>query len=250
MTFDAFAYTNTEPSWIYGGGDLWLYDWVDHFDLLRISATTGVVLRRLVVPRVQTPILAFNDEGLWIAPTGESTGPLYHLAAGARDVASVFEFGQGGFAWWLLASGDFVWLDAQQRPVSKAPTVWELRGPDAKPIWHVAGNTVTNLHLGTLATDMVGDGADGLWTALVAQSQTEQEIVRMSPRTGGVTVVATLAPAYERGSTFGPSSALQYWKAATLNGSLFLLDPPAGDAARRGEVGEFSALYRIGAGGS
>ena len=97
MTFPALAWGDTEPSWIYGGGDLWLYDWTDHFDLLRISATTGAVLQRLVVPKIQSPLLAFNEDGLWIAPTGESSGPLYRLAPGASRLAACPQSRAGRF---------------------------------------------------------------------------------------------------------------------------------------------------------
>ena len=62
MTFPALAYGDTKPSWIYGRGDLWLYDWADRFDLLRISATTGAVLQRLQVSAFQTPLLAPDAE--------------------------------------------------------------------------------------------------------------------------------------------------------------------------------------------
>lgn len=64
MTFPALALWPDGPSWAYGDGNLWLYDWVDRFDLLRVSTTTGAVLQRLTVPKIQTPLLTFNDDGL------------------------------------------------------------------------------------------------------------------------------------------------------------------------------------------
>lgn len=132
MTFSAFAAGETSPTWIYGDGDLWLYDWVDHFNLLRISARTGAVLQRLTIQRIwKQPLLAFNDDGLWIAPTGEASGSLYRLAPGATKVSAVFDLASDGFAWWLVASGHSVWLDAQPRPVSRRSTIWDLRGPNA-----------------------------------------------------------------------------------------------------------------------
>lgn len=63
--------------------------------------------------------------------TYESTSPLYRLTQGATRASAVFHFGAGGFAWWLVASGDTVWLEAQPRPVSGAATIWALRGPGA-----------------------------------------------------------------------------------------------------------------------
>ncbi|HXR22415.1 MAG TPA: hypothetical protein VN786_07665, partial [Acidimicrobiales bacterium] len=77
MTFPAFAWGDSAPTWIYGGGDLWLYEWDNPggVDLMRISATTGDVLQRLRAPKVWHAILAYNDEGLWIAPSGQTSSP-------------------------------------------------------------------------------------------------------------------------------------------------------------------------------
>ena len=68
------AWGDSAPTWIYGGGDLWLYesDNPGGVDLMRISARTGEVLQRLRVPKVWHPVLAYNDEGLWVAPSGQS----------------------------------------------------------------------------------------------------------------------------------------------------------------------------------
>jgi hypothetical protein len=71
---------------------------------------------------------------------------------------------------------------------------------------------------------MVGNGADGLWTSLLAPSQTRQRVVRLDPGTGKVEVVAMLASGYPL--QLGPSSVLS-WTATTFDGSLFLLDPSA-----------------------
>jgi hypothetical protein len=249
MTFAELAYEQTEPSWIYGGGDLWLYDWTNHFDLLRISATTGAVLQRLSVPKIQSPLLAFNDEGLWIAPRGESSGPLYRLTPGATEMSAAFKLGANGFAWWLVASGDSVWIDVQQRGVPKSPTVWELRGPDAVPVWHESASPEFRLvaEQGPLFSPsmVVGDGSDGLWTVLVSPSGLKQQVIRADPRTGKLTVVATLSPGYSPGASGGLAPALATWQAATFDGSLFLLDPPALVRPTAEQVGGFSALYRV-----
>ena len=89
MTFPAFAWGDSAPTWIYGGGDLWLYesDNPGGVDLMRISATTGDVLQRLRVPKVWKPVLAYNDEGLWIAPSGQTSSPeaLYLVAPGGHS---------------------------------------------------------------------------------------------------------------------------------------------------------------------
>ena len=249
MTFSEFAYEQTEPSWIYGGGDLWLYDWTDHFDLLRISATTAAVLQRLSVPKIQTPLLAFNEEGLWIAPRGESSGPLNRLTPGATKISPVFKLGPGGLAWWLVASGDSVWIDDQTRPVSKPATIWELRGPDAVPVWHETASPDFRLvaEQGPLFSPsmVVGNGSDGLWTLVVSPSGLKQQVIRVDPRTGKLTVVATLSPGYSPGAVGELAPALASWEATTFDGSLFLLDPPALVRPTADQVGGFSALYRV-----
>ena len=241
MSFPALAYEQTEPSWVYGDGDLWLYDWVNHFDLLRISATTGAVLQRLVVPKIQSPLLAFNQEGLWIAPIGESSGPLYRLAPGASRIAPVFDLGPGGFAWWLVASGESVWIDDQPRPVSETATVWELRGPRAVPVWHEASSPTLKTVVGQVPVDspsmVVGNGSDGLWTVVVSPSGRRQHVSRVDPRTGKLALVATLTSAAPQ------DPMLASWKATTLEGSLFILDPTtqAGEAGNAGG----GSLYRV-----
>ncbi|MGP8209081.1 MAG: hypothetical protein ACLQVK_24015 [Acidimicrobiales bacterium] len=242
MSLPALAYGQTGPSWIYGDGDLWLYDWVNRFDLLRISATTGAVLQRLEVPKIQTPLLAFNDDGLWIAPSGESSGPLYRLTPGATSLSAVFDLGTDGFAWWLDASGGSVWLEATSRPPGEG-TVWELRGSDAAPVWHVLTGALTDFVAGTRfwPSEMVGNGADGLWTSLLAPSRTQQRVVRLDPGTGKVEVVVTLASGYPL--QLGPSSVLS-WTATTYDGSLFLLDPSAGTLYRITAKGAQAKLNR------
>ena len=200
MTFPALAYGQTQPSWIYGGGDLWLYDWTDHFDLLRISAATGAVLQRLVVPKIQSPLLAFNADGLWIAPYGESSGRMYRIAPGATKATAVFDFERDGFAKWLVASGDSLWLDEQPRPVSGNSTLWELRGSTCRARVAQDGG---QSHRGsareaTGPTGMVGDGTNGLWTA-VATGHSRQEVIRANPHSGSLEVEATLATGYGSG---------------------------------------------------
>jgi hypothetical protein len=241
MTFSALAFWQTRPTWIYGDGDLWLYDWVNRFDLLRISATTGAVLQRLVVPEIQTPLLAFNDDGLWIAPYGESSGPLYRLAPGATKVSAVFDLGSGDFAWWLVAAGDSVWLDAQPRPVTRVSTIWHLRGPNADPLWHEPASPILQsesdgVTAGGSAT--LGNNA-GLWTVVFRKSGAQQ-VIRIDPSTGKLAIVATLTP-----QAVGPSPGLWSLQAATVAGSLFLLDRPMAGTAKQADRVQFSTLYRI-----
>jgi len=247
MTFPALAYGETQPRWTYGGGNLWLYDWVNRFDLLRISATSGAVLQRLEVPKIKAPLLAVDDDGLWIAPFGESSGPVYRVAPGATKPVAAFRIRSDGFAKWLVASGDSLWLDTQPRPVSENSTIWELRGSHAKPVWHrtASKSVAAALEEETGPTGMVGDGADGLWTA-VATGLSRQEVIRMNPDSGEATREATLATGYEQGPGSPRFPGPQSWTAALFGGSLFLLDPPVpASTGTKNEFAGFSALYRI-----
>jgi hypothetical protein len=135
---------------------------------MRISATTGDVLERLRVPKVWHPILAYNDVGLWIAASGQTSSPtpLYLVAPGATHASAVFHFPDAGFAKWIVGSGEMLWLNAQPRPVSDVGVVWMLRGPAAKPVWHVAESASLLQVFETLGgSGVVGDAGDGLWAA-------------------------------------------------------------------------------------
>jgi hypothetical protein len=248
MSLPALSYGQTRPSWVYGDGDLWLYDWAARFDLLRVSATTGAVLQRLSVPKIQSPLLACNDDGLWVAPYGESSGPLYRLAPGATRVSTAFDPGSGGFAWWLVASGHSVWLDAQPRPVARPSTIWDLRGPSATPSWHETASPILGsvIDRATGPSGMVGDNVDGLWTVAV-RSSGAQQVARVDPGTGKLAIMATLTPQAVGPSSalqsFGPSSWLQSFPAVTLDRSLYFLDRPIAGTGEH--AGWFTTLFRV-----
>jgi hypothetical protein len=249
MTFPAVAWGDSEPTWTYGGGDLWLYEWDNPggIDLIRISATTGAVLQRLRAPKVWHPVLAYNDDGLWIAASGQTSSPtpLYLVAPGATHVSSVFHFPDAGFAKWIVASGDGLWLNAQPRPVSDVGVVWMLRGPQAKPVWHVPERARLVQVFETLGgSGVVGDAADGLWAA-PPTAYDEQEVVRIDPTSGALSTEATLKAGYSGSAKYLYQSPLTSWTGVTVAGSFFLLDPPYQCQCGAQPVGRFSALYRV-----
>jgi hypothetical protein len=260
MTFPALSWGDSEPTWIYGGGDLWLYEWDNPggFDLARISATTGDVLERLRVPRIWHAILAYNDEGLWIAPSGQTSGPpysLYLVAPGARHATAVFHFSDHGFAKWIVGSGDALWVNAQSPFERELGKVWMLRGPQLTPVWHVRESPMIVQVFETLGdSGMVGNGSAGLWGAPPTRYN-KQQVVRVDPVSGRVSTQATLKTNYlvvgpAQHLTVGPTnylylSPLTSWRGVTLAGSFFLLDPPAPVPGTSNELGGFSALYRI-----
>jgi len=249
MTFPALAWGDSAPTWIYGGHDLWLYEWDNPggIDLMRISDTTGAVLQRVRVPKIWHAILAYNDEGLWIAPSGETAQPeaLYLVAPGYTAATPVFHFAGEGFAKWVVASGDDVWVNAQPRPVSGVGVVWMLRGPAAKPVWHVPESASLVQAFETLGgSGMVGDAADGLWAA-PPTAYDEQQVVRIDPRSGALRIEAAWKAGYSGSAKYLYLSPLASWTGVTLAGSFFLLDPPVPSPSGTETVGSFSALYRI-----
>ena len=249
MTFPAWARGDSGPTWIYGGGDLWLYEWDNPggIDLMRTSAATGAVVQRLRVPKIWHAILAYNDEGLWIAASGQTSSPeaLYLVAPGGTHASAVFHFPDDGFAKWIVASGDALWLNAQPRPVSDVGVVWMLRGREAKPVWHVpesAGLVQVFEMLG--GSGMVGDATDGLWAA-PPTAYDEQQVVRIDPMSGALSIEASLKAGYSGSAKYLYMSPLTSWTGVTLAGSFFLLDPPVPSPSGAQTVGSFSALYRV-----
>jgi hypothetical protein len=234
------------PTWVYGAGDLWLYDANNPggYDLLRISESTGTVVQRLKVPAISRPILAFDADGLWLAPAVNSTGPaetaLYHVSIGASSATVALKLGSEYVAW-MTASGHSVWLDASSG--TNMRTFLHLKGNAAEVNLRLAitsfGNEVETQGGGST---IVGSEANGLWTVLVNPAGTKQEVIRIDPGSGQYGSVASLEPGYESRDILLDAD---FWQAVTLDGSLYLLNPPTNAATYPYQPEGFSALYRI-----
>lgn len=233
------------PGWVYGDGYLWLYDGSarQRSDLLRISLSTGAVVARLAVPDLARPILAVNDDGLWIAPAVNGSGhAVYHVELGASTATAVFSLPKQ-YAAWVVAAGHDVWLAVGSGV--KTETLWRLVGASAKRAFHVTlrtGSLDGEVEAQGGGAPVVGNATDGLWTAVPPPSGNTQRIVRINPDTGMLTNVATITPGYAQPNAiaYGPSPP-----AVTLDGAMFLLDPPTDAANFPYQPTGFSALYRI-----
>ncbi len=232
------------PTWVYGGGDLWLFDALSArgSELLRISGTTGGVIQRLAMPAVPRPIIAFDTDGLWLAPAvnslGVRVGAVYHVTPGARAADRVFTLPAGQHAAWMVAAGHSLWLAA-----GPARVLWHLAGADAAPAGHteVSPSLEDAVMLQGGPSGIVGDESDGLWTAVPNMSGTAQQVLRLAPASGASATVAVLKPAYA-----SPGDLLYgAWRAVTYHGSMYLLDPPAASGVYPYQSEGFSALYRI-----
>ncbi len=235
------------PAWVYGDGDLWLFDALSArgSELLRISGTTGDIMQRLAMPAVSRPIIAYDTDGLWLAPAansgGAGVGAVYHVAPGARAAERVFTLPGGQYAAWMVAAGHSLWLDVG--PTRAFPVLWHLVGASATPAGPVALSPLLENALMVRGgpSGMVGDESDGLWTVVPDRSGTAQQVLRLAPGSGASSTVAVLKPAYS-----SPDDVLYgAWKAVTYHGSMYLLDPPAASGVYPYQSEGFSALYRI-----
>ncbi len=233
------------PTWTYGGGDLWLFDALAKggSQLVRISCSTGAVLQRIAMPAISRPIVAFDDDGFWLAPAANSGGDsgasngVYHVTPGSAAATRAFSLPSGEPVSWLVAIGHSLWLAPGPRPSA----IWHRTGASAT----LAGRAQLPASLADVlmvqgsGSAMVG-GPSGLWTAVPKAAGTGQRVFLLLPDSGSATEVALLKPAY------AAPDDLRYGKieAVSYRRSMYLLDPPAESGPGYRSEG-FSALYRI-----
>ncbi len=235
MTYEPAS--DTGPVSIDGGGWLWIYDVAstDGPEVLQVSPSTGQVVDTVTLPALYRPVLAADDDGLWL---GNSVGgnamprTLWHVAPGARSAVGA---GPGGsqYVFWLDAAGDHLWAGIGP-PGNLAQTIWRFDGPAATVVFHAPDHGYDPVG------GVVGDETQGLWAVVAsppitgrvvrspsgtwtAPGQNErQDVVRIAPDTGAEKVVATLKrlPVLEAetGTVTGQSTV--------LGGSLYILQPP------------------------
>ena len=77
--------SDTRPASAYGGGYLWIYDvrTPKGAQLAQVSASTGRLVRTIVMPQVFRPLMAADDDGVWLAPATNG-GVQYGFAPARR----------------------------------------------------------------------------------------------------------------------------------------------------------------------
>jgi len=238
MTYTSLS--DTRPEVAYGGGWLWIYDvdTTNGAELLQVSTSSGRVEDMISMPQLYRPILAANDDGLWIGNSIEgSPAPyvLYHVSPGT-DAATGVVAGSASSVFWLVGSGEQLW--AGIGPSFADQTIWRFDGSDRDPVFRVPDD-------GYDPTTVVGNESDGLWTvvpypALISKSASgpyPEDVVRIDPDSGEETVVALL-PHMTLPST---DEGLTAQQAVYLRGSLFVLEPPFGGYGYLG----YSRLVRV-----
>ena len=187
--------SDTRPVWTYGPGSLWLYD-VDTergAEVLRFSSRTGRLEQTVAMPKLYRPVLAADDDGLYLmaAVNGGVDGPgpaaLYRVAPGARRPAVVHRGGRA--ALWIAAGAHTVWTEIVSGTTEAA--LWRFDGPSAraKRLWR-----------GTIGAAPVATyGGGSLWAVTPTWAGprsaqcTSESVSRIDPATGRATVVATVA---------------------------------------------------------
>lgn len=240
--------SDTRPVWVYGGDRLWVYD-VDTAhgpEVVQISATTGQVQATIPMPKLYRPIVAADDDGLWIGESIEGTAQgvdtLYRVAPGAKTATTVVSGKQ--VVRWLLAAGHHVWVGTTP-PDSLTQEIWRFDGFGDTPVFRVA-------EAGFNPTSVIGDETDGLWTMQwdppltsgVPHGSSAQQVVRIDPDTGAEQVVANLPPIPVPLPGEGADGLLS-GQATVLDGAVYLLEPPFRANGYQG----YSTLIRIPASG-
>jgi hypothetical protein len=240
------SYSDTRPVTASGDGWLWIYDDSTIVDgsetvnesnpgtaeLLQVSASSGQVVNTVTMPVLYRPLMAADNNGLWIANSiegGQCSGcsppdALYYVAPGS-DKAVVAIPDSTLIVCWLFGSGDHLWAGiGHDESGCSREAIWRLDGSDFQPVFNVPDQ-------GFDPNTVVGDEEDGLWTMQwsplptgSSDTPSPQKIVEINPDTGAETVVATL-PALDVPLT-GEYSGLVQGQAAVLDGSLYLLEPP------------------------
>ena len=231
--------SDTDAVAVAEGQWLWLYDvaTANGPELLQISAATGAVVGTVAMPQVFRPIMAANDDGVWLGPSVTGGGPagLYQVRSGAKTATVVVS--EPDSVCWLVASGHDLWAGIGRTCLQQM--IERFHGSDPRPVFEVPERGYDPL-------SVVGNAADGLWTmqwapavgTAINPAPRRQNIVRIDPITGAETVTATLSPLAVPISATG---GLDSGQGALFAGSLYLLEPPF----RRGDYFGYSRLVRV-----
>jgi len=233
--------SGTDPEWAYGPSSLWIYEegTAQGPRVFRVSSTTGQLLQSTPVPGFVRPLITADANGLYVAGAGSFGGTgstlIYRVAPGARSAQVVYSAKQADaqYVSWVTSDGDDLWVDICHRPAGAPCEIWRFHGPDLAPVFHVSDH-------GRTGGWVLGDEATGLYSSVWASGTlasgaitTNWEVIRIDPRSGGISDVAQLMlPAFWQGpDDTGPADAVIY------GGCLYLVVPGSG--------GTGGDLYRV-----
>jgi hypothetical protein len=215
-------YSDTHPVIAYGSQWIWIYDVATTSgpELLQVSSQSGQVTRAIPMPKLYRPLLAADDNGVWIANSldGSAAAALSYLGAAASSPNIVISNTSLPICW-LTAVGTTVWAGAASMPNEGCvkESIEKFTDDDPTPLFASAGAFAP--------FTVIGDETVGLWTMQWSPSDPSlEQIIQVDPDTGAEAVVATLPsvvlPNYET------DEGLAAGEAVYLDGSLYLLEPP------------------------
>jgi len=123
------------PSFAEAGGTLWIFDYATERgpEVIRISATTGAVLQRTVMPAISRPIIGVNALGFWLAQDSDSLCPNSQVRLGVWFAAVGATRGElvkasRGSVWAMRADGDAmdVFVSPHWRDGDPAYQMWRF----------------------------------------------------------------------------------------------------------------------------
>ncbi len=226
--------SDTQPVIAYGGGSIWVYDVATTFGsmVVQLSATTGAVEDTVALPRLYRPLMAADDDGVWIgnsiqgSPTSHA---IYHVAPGAKTATGLVRSLTSGAkprraisVQWIAASGDHMWAGIGTNLTQES--IWRFDGASGIVLYQVPSGFDP---FGAV----VGNFADGLWTEVPSYRPTSngphavpnyEQILEINPATGGEHVVAKLPPLPALETDVGTHPDQMVWH----DGSLYVLEPP------------------------
>jgi len=223
-----YSYDSTSsPVVAYGGNWLWLYDAETTAgpQLLQINAVNGDVVDTIAAPQLFDPLMAANDDGIWLANSFRgSPAPyvLYHAVPGGSRLTGTLP-GSDLHAYWLITSFGHVWLGAGSIPM--AQTLYRFDGVEATI------GLETPITGSQPVGEVVGDQEDGLWTVVARPPLSSSDIgqprgqpldvIRIDADTGKEQVMARgpTLPALEE------EQGLAEGESALYRGSFYVLEP-------------------------
>lgn len=232
------------PVSAYGDGILWIYDnsTTSGAELVEVSDTTGKLIATVPMPKLFRPLLAANNQGLFIAnslygaraPGEAPPSALYQLSPGSTT-ATVKIANPSLLACWLTTDPNHLWIGmGTQHDGCRQETIWRDAGTNPKQL--------SPIHL--YLPQPVGNQSSGLWTVTWSSSKkiansalvtVTPQLLHIDPNNGKVTFRAVLSPIQvnEYLSSMPNDSEL------VQNRFLYLLDSP------KGKENNYSAIIRV-----
>lgn len=210
--------SDTRPVSTYGPGSLWLYDVYTTRGplLLRFSSATGRLEQTVAMPRLFRPVLAADDDGVYLmAAVNGDGGPgpaaLYFVAPGARHPTIIHR--EGRAALWIAARAHTAWTEIST-------------GTDTATLWRFDGRSghATRLWRGAIGAAPVATYGDGslwavtpVWASRYSAQCTSAKVTRIDATTGRRTLIATVPSSGDCSLLFDPQGL------TFVNGALYFL---------------------------